>query len=250
MGLGASSYVILVQHRRSKEPDNIVFCGDGTGWPKAERLLKALRLLAPGDVSMGGMWLARAARFDVGCRPGLRMTGWSLPAPPGGSEYELTTGVLGQLPTVYGQLLHLDTHGLGQAPGNLDLGAVQGREGSRQRSCLLWEPSVLHSVAHHHGDQRGHNRQHLNRDRSGVPRSCSTPPGPTEGGDRTPASRLSRLRTERHLAPARPIGSGTGQPLRRIARSARSGGITRRVPRQANPRPLCAMPLRERGLDT
>ena len=163
MGLGASSYVILVQHRRSKEPDNIVFCGDGTGWPKAERLLKALRLLAPGDVSMGGMWRARAARFDVGCRPGLRMTGWSLPAPPGGSEYELTTGVLGQLPTVYGQLLHLDTHGLGQAPGNLDLGAVQGREGSRQRSCLLWEPSVLHSVAHHHGHQRGHNRQHLNR---------------------------------------------------------------------------------------
>jgi hypothetical protein len=33
----------------------------------------------------------------------------------------------------------------------------------------------------------------------GVPRSCSTPPGPTEGGDRTPASRLSRLRTERRV---------------------------------------------------
>jgi hypothetical protein len=121
MGLGASSYVILAQHRRSKEPDNIVLCGDSTGWPKAERLLKALRLLAPGDVSMGGMWLARAARFDVGCGPGLSMTGWSLPAPPGGSEYELTTGVLDQLPTVYRQLLHLDTHGFGQAPGNLDL---------------------------------------------------------------------------------------------------------------------------------
>jgi Apea-like HEPN len=120
-GFGASSYIILVQHRRPKTGDNLVLSSDGTAWPRAERLIHALRLLAPGDVAMSGMWLARAAHFDVGAGAGMTKTGWSLPGAPGASTYQLTPSIVDQLPRTYRQLKYLAENSFKSAPGNLDL---------------------------------------------------------------------------------------------------------------------------------
>jgi hypothetical protein len=52
-GFGASSYVMLVETRKPKSPDNVLLGSLGTEWIDASRALGAMRLLAPGDISIG-----------------------------------------------------------------------------------------------------------------------------------------------------------------------------------------------------
>jgi hypothetical protein len=65
-GFGASSYVMLVETRVPKSPENFILGNVETGTTNASRVLGALRLLAPGDISIGRMWMSRPARFNVG----------------------------------------------------------------------------------------------------------------------------------------------------------------------------------------
>ncbi len=117
-GPGASSYVMVVETRAPKTPENLILGNLGTEWTKALRVLGALRLLASGDISIGRMWLGRRARFNVGFG-GSQMSGFSIPAM--GGMYRLTRVVASKVPFLYDNLRHLEAHGYRGAPGNLDL---------------------------------------------------------------------------------------------------------------------------------
>jgi hypothetical protein len=116
-GFGASSYVMLVEDRVEKSPDNLILSSLGTEFTKAQRALEALRLLAPGDIGIGRMWVRRVARFNVGLG-GIQMVGY--PIPTFGSNYELTDSIADAVPAMYDALRQLETSGYGGAPGNLD----------------------------------------------------------------------------------------------------------------------------------
>jgi hypothetical protein len=117
-GFGASSYVMLVEDRVEKSPDNLILSSLGTEFTKAQRALEALRLLAPGDIGIGRIWVRRVARFNVGLG-GIQMVGY--PIPTFGSNYELTDSIADAVPAMYDALRQLETSGYGGAPGNLDL---------------------------------------------------------------------------------------------------------------------------------
>jgi hypothetical protein len=119
-GFGSSSYVLLVEAGADETPDNLILSSDGALWVRGVRLMGALRLVCAGDVSMDQMFLARPARFNVGSG-GYSRTGWSIPAPPGGSTYTLTSEIWARTRDVYANLEHLESHGYNQGPGNLDL---------------------------------------------------------------------------------------------------------------------------------
>src|SRR4051812_10005614 len=102
-GFGASSFVMLVEHRIAKAPTNVVHGGDSSLWINAQRALGALRLLGPGDVGMGPMWVVRPAAFDLGVS-GAQL-GASIPSM--GSEYVLTDEIAAAVPGLYAELQHL-----------------------------------------------------------------------------------------------------------------------------------------------
>lgn len=115
---GASSYVMLVETRVPKSPDNFILGSVGTDRTRAFRVLGALRLLAPGDLSIGRMWMSRPARFNIGLG-GVQSAGFSVPAI--GSQYHLTAPLAAEVPEMVAALRHLEEHGYGTSPGNLDL---------------------------------------------------------------------------------------------------------------------------------
>jgi Apea-like HEPN len=117
-GFGASSFVMTVEDRLDKSPDNFVLTSPATEFTKAQRALVALRLLAPGDIGIGRMWVSRPARFNVGLGGG-HMRGYSVPVL--GSDYRLTDSIAAAVPDMYEALRHLEDHGYRGAPGNLDL---------------------------------------------------------------------------------------------------------------------------------
>jgi hypothetical protein len=116
-GFGASSFVMIVEKMRMKSPETFVLMDET--WTEAQRTLGALRLLAAGDVSIGPMWMVRPARFDVGLGGGTAQLGFAIPGL--GSRYLLDEDIAGRVPPLYQSLKHLETHGYGRAPGNLDL---------------------------------------------------------------------------------------------------------------------------------
>ncbi|MCA1709124.1 MAG: hypothetical protein LC808_39925 [Actinobacteria bacterium] len=117
-GFGASSYVMLVEDRLEKSPENFILSTPGTEFTKAQRALGALRLLAPGDIGVGRMWVRRVSRFNVGL-DGMQVVSYSVPT--FGSNYELTESIAAAVPAMYNALRRLETRGYGDAPGNLDL---------------------------------------------------------------------------------------------------------------------------------
>jgi len=117
-GLGASSFVMLVESRVAKSPENLILGSIGTEWVNAQRVLGALRLLAPGDVTIGSMWLTRSGRFNVGIGGNAQV---GLTIPTMGSTYQLTESIASRVPKMYSDLQHLEERGYGGAPGNLAL---------------------------------------------------------------------------------------------------------------------------------
>jgi hypothetical protein len=110
--------VLVAEHCFLKQPDNLIFT-DGYNPPlKAMRAVRALRLLAPGSIGIGPMWLTRAARFNPGLG-GLSSTGISIPM--SGSPYHWSDEVQSSYPTLYDELVHLEKEGYGRSPGNLEI---------------------------------------------------------------------------------------------------------------------------------
>ncbi len=63
---GGSSFVFLVETEFPKTPENFLLEEDGSSYQRATRTLLAMRLLAPGDINMGRLFIARPASFNVG----------------------------------------------------------------------------------------------------------------------------------------------------------------------------------------
>ncbi len=116
-GFGASSFVLVIEQRLKKAPENVVTSDDGSLWLNAQRALGALRLLGPGDIAMGTMWVVRPAAFDLSLGSG--HVGATIPTM--GSEYVLTDRILADAPALYAELQHLEELSYKGAPGNLGL---------------------------------------------------------------------------------------------------------------------------------
>jgi len=129
-GMGASQYVIRVEHSETKSPENLMH-SDATGITAAQRAITCLRLSSRGDVMMGPMWFARSGRFDFGLRSGRLRGGWNLPA-VGGSQYTLTRTIAREVRSLQPILRQVDKQGYGNGPGNLGL-AVQSFSSSYDR---------------------------------------------------------------------------------------------------------------------
>jgi hypothetical protein len=109
---------------------------------KAQRALRALRLLARGDIGIGRMWVSRPARFNVGLGFG-HIIGYSVPVL--GSNYRLTDSIAAAVPDVYEALRYLENHGYGGAPGNLDL-ALRSFMATYDRPLARGDSRVLDAI--------------------------------------------------------------------------------------------------------
>jgi hypothetical protein len=130
---GASSFVMLVEHTVPKTPKNVVLL-DATMWITAQRAIGALRLLAPGEVSIGKMWIHRHSAFNFGLG-GAYSAGGSM-SEMGGDFFTFTPPVASAFQDVYEALKRLEQTGYGRSPGNLDL-ALRSFMGTYDR----WPPS-------------------------------------------------------------------------------------------------------------
>jgi len=122
-GFGASSFVLVVEHaapKDVKDVGSVLRVDSGSLWAKAIRAVGALRLAAAGDLSIGPMWVVRAARFNVGTPQGASL-GVAIPAAPAGSQFVWTENAGRVYRSVYGELVRLEEIGYGKSPGNLDL---------------------------------------------------------------------------------------------------------------------------------
>jgi len=115
-GLGASSFVLVAEHSVAKNPDNVITLESGMVFTKALRAVGALRLADAGSVSIGRMWMIRAARFNFGIG-GLQAVGVSIPAI--GSQFVWSEKSAHLFPKIYRELAQLEQEGYGRSPGNL-----------------------------------------------------------------------------------------------------------------------------------
>src|SRR5262249_48301661 len=115
-GPGASSFVLMVEDPIAKQPDNLTLIDSHSVWVKAARAIGALRLADTGDISIGPMWVVRAARFNVGLG-GVHSVGAAIPA--SGSQFVWTEAVKQVYLSIYGALKRLEEEGYGRSPGNL-----------------------------------------------------------------------------------------------------------------------------------
>ena len=116
-GFGASSFVLLAEQTVRKQPGNLILLDAASPWTKAIRAVGALRLAAPGDLSIGPMWVVRSARFNL--IGSFSEGGISIPAI--GSEYVWTEDVDRLYRSLYWQLAQLERIGYDASPGNLEL---------------------------------------------------------------------------------------------------------------------------------
>jgi hypothetical protein len=118
-GFGASSFVLVVEHSRPKQPNNLTELDSYPLSVKAMRAVQALRLAAAGSVGIGPMWVVRAARFNAGIG-GLVRIGASIPTT--GAPYSWTAIVEQAYPPIYHALKLLDENKwYGRSPGNLEI---------------------------------------------------------------------------------------------------------------------------------
>ena len=137
-----SSFVLVAEQTVRKQPGNLILLDAASVWTKAARAVGALRLAAPGDVTMGPMWAVRSARFNVG--PGsFSKSGISIPAM--GSEYVWTEDVNSLCRSLYSQLEQLEEDGYDKSPGNLAL-ALRSFMASYDRWPRGQEGQLLDSI--------------------------------------------------------------------------------------------------------
>ena len=120
---GWSTFVLVVEERVRKNPDNLVLAGTGRSTPLIRRLLRALRLAKEGDIHIGsapfiGRILSnRPAGSGFGSDGGATIQGqlarWL------GSEYSLSAADRPSVTALYNQLIQLET--ITSRVNNLDL---------------------------------------------------------------------------------------------------------------------------------
>lgn len=138
-GFGASSFVLVAEASAQKQPDNIITLDSGAVWTKAIRAVGALRLADTGALSIGPMWVIRAARFNFGIG-GLQQVGVSIPGL--GTQYVWSAKVAGRYPQIYCELAQLERDGYGRSPGNLAI-ALRAFMGTYDRWPLTQDSQLL-----------------------------------------------------------------------------------------------------------
>lgn len=99
------SHVLLVEHKTPKSPDNFIAIDQYHIWTKAQRALLALRLIKPGDVRIGRMFLARPAAFNVGLG-GSISSGFTVWHP--GQEYRLEASEITSIRAMHDLLIQFE----------------------------------------------------------------------------------------------------------------------------------------------
>jgi len=138
-GWGASSFVLVSEQTIPKQPENVILMDASSVWIKAIRAIGAMRLLAEGQISIGPMWVIRAARFNAGTG-GLSRVGFSLPAM--GATYIWTENLGRMYPSLYRELAQLETVGYDKSPGNLEI-ALRAFMGTYDRWPLGADSQLL-----------------------------------------------------------------------------------------------------------
>jgi len=108
-GAAASSFVLFLEKKVPKTPDNFLLLDDGTAYLRASCVLLALRLLAPGDVRIGRLFLARPASFNVGIG-GIQSQGIISAGDPG-RPYMLTPELVPAIRRLYSEIRLLEVKG-------------------------------------------------------------------------------------------------------------------------------------------
>jgi len=103
---GMSSFVMLVESSVPKTPANFLNVDDGMSYARAARVLLAMRLLAPGDVRIGRLFMARPSAFNVGLG-GIQSTGFTFRHH--GKAYELTSAQAPQVKKLYDAIVILES---------------------------------------------------------------------------------------------------------------------------------------------
>jgi len=142
-GPGASSFVLVAEHSFAKQPNNMIDLNSSSVWAKAQRAIGALRLADAGSISIGPMWVVRAARFNVGIG-GLTRQGASIPG-GFGSQFRWTESVWQVYPAIYGALSQLEQEGYRKSPGNLEI-ALRAFIATYDRWPPHWDSQLLDSI--------------------------------------------------------------------------------------------------------
>lgn len=103
--LSPSSHVLIASEEVPKEPDNLVLAGTGTGWPRIQRLLLAMRLAGRGDVRIGRLYHGR--REDIRIIGGISSSVFETPTGPG-DEYYVTTDRLDDVRNLHARIRDFD----------------------------------------------------------------------------------------------------------------------------------------------
>jgi hypothetical protein len=122
---GRGLYVLVVEEKVRKSPDNLILGGTGQAWSTAFRMLGALRLAKEGDVHIGGgaqmlgrVLTTRPAGSGFSAGPGAAMHGTMARWP--GATYSLSVADASRVHALYEQLKMIE--GMGErAPYNLNL---------------------------------------------------------------------------------------------------------------------------------
>ncbi len=105
---GASSFVLFLQKKVPKTPDNFMLLDDGTAYLRAARALRALRLVAPGDVRIGRLFLARPTCFNVGIG---NMQSQGISIGHSGRQYSLTPDLIPNVRRWFSEISMLEEKG-------------------------------------------------------------------------------------------------------------------------------------------
>jgi len=109
---------------------------------QAIRAVGALRLADAGSISIGPMWVVRAARFNFGIG-GLQQVGVSIPA--AGSPYVWSDNAGKLFPQIYRELAKLEQEGYGRSRGNLAV-ALRAFMATYDRWPLGQDSQLLDSI--------------------------------------------------------------------------------------------------------
>lgn len=116
-GHAPSSHIIWVESSREKSPETAILTDSATGAGKALNLLLALWLFAPGDVSVGPIYVDRAAKFDL-AGGGLGRTN-GMPEDMWGSVYTLSAADTPAVRAIYDDVVAFRESS--NVPGNIEV---------------------------------------------------------------------------------------------------------------------------------
>lgn len=147
-GHTASSHVVWVESSRGKSPETAILTDSATGSGRALDLLLALWLFAPGDVSIGPIYVDRAAQFDLGGGGLARTNG--MPEDIWGTTYSLLADDAPAVRAIYDDVVALKE--VADVPQNIwvairRFSSVYSRDVRQREDRIIDELIALEAIA-------------------------------------------------------------------------------------------------------